>query len=456
MRCALANLGTNKKDIACIGFSGQMHGAVLLDAHDKVVRPALIWCDQRTEPQVQELSEKLGVDRLIQLTSNPPLTNFTLTKLLWVRENEPRNWERVRHVMLPKDFVRFQLTGERAIDVADASGTLLLDVARRQWSSEVLSQTGIDRQLLPALFESPQVCGQVSAEAAQATGLRAGTPVVAGAGDQAAGAVGMGIVRPGTVSATIGTSGVVFAATDRPALDPKGRIHTFCHAIPGRWHVMGVTQAAGLSLRWFRDRFGVVAEPDGDPYEQLVREAAAVPPGSDGVLWAPYLMGERTPHCDPNARAALIGLSASHTRAHVVRAILEGVAFSLRDSFTIFREMNVPVDRVRLGGGGARSALWRQIQADVYQHAVERVQPEEGAAFGAAILAGVGAGNWRSVEDACDAAVQIAEEIQPNPESSAILEDAYQSYRRIYPALRQIAKHPVAESTLPSSATPVS
>jgi len=253
----------------------------------------------------------------------------------------------------------------------------------------------------------------------------------------------MGIVRPGTVSATIGTSGVVFAATDGPALDPKGRIHTFCHAIPGRWHVMGVTQAAGLSLRWFRDRFGLGPaghkKDDGrDPYELLSEEAAAAPPGSDGVFWAPYLMGERTPHCDPNARAALVGLSATHTRAHVIRAILEGVAFSLRDSFTIFREMSVPVGRIRLGGGGARSTLWRQIQADVYGHAVEVVQAEEGAAYGAAILAGTGAANWRSVDEACDAVVQTAREIQPDSTNCAILDKAYRTYRRIYPALHQI------------------
>ena len=436
-------MGARGDEIDCIGFSGQMHGAVLLDDHDEVVRPALIWCDQRTEPQVKQLSDLFGTDRLIQLTCNAPLTNFTLTKLLWVRENEPRNWERVAHVMLPKDYVRFQLTGERAIDMADASGTLLLDVAKRKWSSEVLSRTEIDPKLLPFLWESPEVCGRVSARGAEATGLRAGTPVVAGAGDQAAGAVGMGIVRPGTVSATIGTSGVVFAATDGPALDPKGRIHTFCHAIPGRWHVMGVTQAAGLSLRWFRDRFGLGPaghkKDDGrDPYELLSEEAAAAPPGSDGVFWAPYLMGERTPHCDPNARAALVGLSATHTRAHVIRAILEGVAFSLRDSFTIFREMSVPVGRIRLGGGGARSSLWRQIQADVYGHAVEVVQAEEGAAYGAAILAGTGAGGWRSVDEACDAVVQTAHEIQPDRKNCAILDEAYRTYRRIYPALHQI------------------
>ena len=415
-----------------------MHGAVLLDAQDEVVRPALIWCDQRTGPQVEELSNLFGVDRLIQLTCNPPLTNFTLTKLLWVRENEPQNWQRVSHVMLPKDYVRFRLTGERAIDMADASGTLLLDVAKRAWSAEVLSKTGIGKELLPALWESPQVCGRVSARGAEATGLKPGTPVVAGAGDQAAGAVGMGIVRPGTVSATIGTSGVVFAATDGPALDPQGRIHTFCHAIPGRWHVMGVTQSAGLSLRWFRDNFGAGADDGRDPYERLSEEAAKVPAGSEGALWAPYLMGERTPHCDPNARAALIGLSASHTRAHVIRAILEGVAFSLRDSFTIFKEMQVPVERIRLGGGGARSNLWRQIQADVYAHAVEVVEAEEGAAYGAAILGGVGAGAWGSVDAACDAVVRTAAEFKPQPQSSAVLEKSYHAYRRIYPALRQV------------------
>lgn len=438
VRRALQNLGVAGDAIACVGFSGQMHGAVLLDSQDEVVRPAIIWCDQRTEPQVQELSNLFGVDRLIRLTCNPPLTNFTLTKLLWVRENEPRNWQRVSHVMLPKDYVRFRLTGERAIDMADASGTLLLDVSSRAWSSEVLSRTGIEKHMLPALWESPQVCGRISPRGAEATGLRPGTPVVAGAGDQAAGAVGMGIVRPGRVSATIGTSGVVFAATDVPALDPQGRLHTFCHAIPGRWHVMGVTQAAGLSLRWFRDRFGAGPDDGRDPYERLSEEAATVPAGADGVFWAPYLMGERTPHCDPNARAALLGLSASHTRAHLIRAILEGVAFSLKDSFTIFREMNVPVERIRLGGGGARSTLWRQIQADVYGHTVEIVEAEEGAAYGAAILAGVGAGNWQSVDEACDAVVHIAQEIKPNAEDAATLERAYQTYRRIYPALRQM------------------
>lgn len=436
VRKALQQGGIGAKEIACVGFSGQMHGAVLLDEKDEVVRPALIWCDQRTEKQVQELGRGIGVERLIQLTSNPPLTNFTLTKLLWVRENEPQNWARVKHVMLPKDYVRYRLSGERAIDMADASGTLLLDVAGRRWSAEVLKQTCIDERLLPTLFESPDVCGKVSPEGAEATGLAVGTPLVAGAGDQAAGAVGMGITRAGTVSATIGTSGVVFAATDRPVLDPRGRIHTFCHAIPGRWHVMGVTQAAGLSLRWFRDRFGAGADDGRDPYDRLADEAAAIPPGSQGTMWLPYLMGERTPHCDPNARAALVGLAASYTRGHVIRAILEGVAYSLQDTFTIFGELRVPVERIRLGGGGARSPLWRQIQADVYGQEIELVAAEEGAAYGAAILAGVGAKGWKSVDEACDAVIQVARRVAPLPQNAVSMREGYRVYRRLYPALR--------------------
>jgi xylulokinase len=413
-----------------------MHGAVLLDGKGEVVRPALIWCDQRTEEQSRKLAETIGTDRIIQLTANPPLTNFTLTKLLWVRENEPELWSRTRHLLLPKDYVRFRLTGERAIDVADASGTLLLDVAARNWSAEMLRHAAIDRQMLPALYESPAVCGKVSAAGAKATGIPEGTPVVAGAGDQAAGAVGMGIVRPGAVSVTIGTSGVVFAATDRPALDPRGRLHTFCHAIPGRWHVMGVTQAAGLSLRWFRDRFGAGADDGRDAYDRLVAEASTVGAGAEGLFWLPYLMGERTPHLDPGARAALVGLAATHSRAHVLRAILEGVAFSLKDSFTIFDQMRVPVERIRLGGGGARSPLWRQIQADVFAREVETVKSEEGAAYGAAILAGVGAGNWSTVDEACRQAVRAKEKTAPNAESAAILARNYLTYRRLYPALR--------------------
>ena len=438
VRKAIASANLSAEEIACVAFSGQMHGAVMLDEQGSVVRPALIWCDVRTEKQCRDLNAKIGHERLVQLTCNPALANFTLTKLLWVRENEPENWRRVRAVMLPKDYVRFRLTGERATDMADASGTLLLDVSHRRWSHEMLQASELDERLLPSLHESPAVCGKISSKGAEETGLRIGTPAVAGAGDQAAGAVGMGIVAAGAVSATIGTSGVVFAATDRPALDPRGRVHTFCHAIPGRWHVMGVTQAAGLSLRWFRDTFLTNASGARESYDQLTGEAAKVPAGSDGLLWAPYLMGERTPHLDSSARGALVGLTASHTRGHVVRAILEGVAFSLRDTFTLFSELKVPVTSIRLGGGGARSSLWRQIQADVYGHAVELVEAEEGAAYGAALLAGVGAGLWPTVDAACSTAVRIASRVTPQPSDVATLNASYAAYRRVYPATKEI------------------
>jgi len=438
IRKATQGAGISADSVSSIGLSGQMHGAVLLDKDGDFIRPALIWCDQRTAIQCEQLEDIFGMGGLIRLTCNPPLTNFTLTKLLWVQQNEPHNWGRVRKVMLPKDYVRFRLTGECATDVADASGTLLLDVAKRNWSTEVLKTTKIDAEFLPKLFESPEICGEVSEEGAKATVLRRGTQVVAGAGDQAAGAVGMGVTSAGVVSASIGTSGVVFAATDHPAMDPKGRLHTFCHAIPGRWHVMGVAQAAGLSLHWFRDQFGAGVEDGQDAYVRLTEEAASVKAGAEGVFWAPYLMGERTPHLDPAARAAFVGLSASHTRAHMIRAILEGVAYSLKDTFSIFDEIGVPVERIRLGGGGARSRLWRQIQADVYAHEVETVVAEEGAAYGAAILAGVGARAWDSVDQACDAAVRIAEKVKPDSVNSATLNRGYPVYRRIYPALRSV------------------
>jgi xylulokinase len=437
VRKALANGNLRGEQIACVGLSGQMHGAVLLDEQNRVVRPALIWCDVRTEKQSQELTAKIGAEKLINLTCNPALTNFTLTKCLWVRENEPENWNRVRSLMLPKDYVRLRLTGERATDVADASGTLLLDVAHRRWSKEMLQLVQMDESLLPALYESSDICGQVSAAGAAATGLQKGTPVVAGAGDQAAGSTGIGVNAPGAVSATIGTSGVVLAATDRPALDPGGRLHTFCHAAPGRWLVMGVTQAAGLSLRWFRDQFGST-NGNVESYESLVAEAAKAPAGCNGLLWAPYLMGERTPYLDPEARGMLVGLTASHTRAHLIRAILEGVAFSLKDTFTIFQEIKVPVKTIRLGGGGARSQLWRQIQADIYGDAVETVAAEEGAAYGAAILAAVGVKVWPSVDAACQAVVRVAGKTKPSSEDSPTMQKAYSAYRRMYPAMKSV------------------
>jgi xylulokinase len=435
---ALARANLPAAAITGIGFSGQMHGAVLLDDHDEVVRPALLWNDQRTAPQCKAITEQLGHERLIEWVSNPALTGFTAPKLLWVRDQEPAHFARIRSLLLPKDYVRFRLTGDRATDVADASGTLLFDVTHRRWSDAMMQALDLDPRLLPTVFESPHVTGTVSATGAEITGLRAGTPVVAGGGDQAAGAVGMGIVLPGVVSATIGTSGVVFAATDRPARDPQGRVHTFCHAVPGRWHVMGVTLAAGYSLRWFRDTLSSIPRDGVDPYDVLTDEASHVPPGAEGLLWTPYLMGERTPHLDPHARASLVGLSAIHTRGHIVRAILEGVAFSLQDTFAIFDEMQVPVTNVRLGGGGARSKLWRQIQADVYGHDAEIVEAEEGAAYGAALLAGVGTGVWPTVDAACAAVVRVKHHVAVDPAASRVLHDRYAAFRQLYPALRAL------------------
>ena len=419
--------------IAGIGLTGQMHGAVLLDKDGAVLRPALIWCDQRTGPQCDWLHRELGREHLIELVANPALPNFTLTKLLWVREHQPELYARIAHVLCPKDYVRFRLTGTYAMDVQEASGTLLLDVAHRRWSSEVARAAGVREEWLPQLWESPEVCAHIADGAAHATGLRAGTPVVAGAGDQGAGAVGMGILEPGSVSVTIGTSGVVFAATARPSLDTGGRLHTFCHAVPGRWHVMGVTQSAGLSLRWLRD----LLLPGGG-YDTLTAEAAKVSAGSDGLLWTPYLLGERTPHLDSHARAAFVGLTAGHTRGHLTRAVLEGVAYSLCDSFTLFAEMGVPIKGVRLGGGGARSALWRSIQAAIYGHTCDVLVAEEGGAFGAALLAGVGGGCWPTVEAACAQAIRVAEQIVPDAAAVARYSQGYAGFRKVYPALKGV------------------
>ncbi len=416
-----------------IGLTGQMHGAVMLDKDGAVLRPSLIWCDQRTGPQCDWLHQEIGRDRLIDLVANPALPNFTLTKLLWVREHQPEIYARIAHILCPKDYVRLRLTGTYAMDVQEASGTLLLDVAHRRWSSEVARAAGVKEEWLPQLFESPEVCASISGEAAGLTGLTAGTPVVAGAGDQGAGAVGMGILEPGSVSVTIGTSGVVFAATAEPSLDKGGRLHTFCHAVPGRWHVMGVTQAAGLSMRWLRD----LLLPGGS-YDTLTAEAAGLTAGSDGLLYTPYLLGERAPHLDSSARAAFVGLTAGHTRGHLTRAVMEGVAYSLRDTFTIFAEMGVPVKGIRLGGGGARSALWRTIQAGVYGHTCDVLVAEEGGAFGAALLAGVGGGGWPDVEAACASGIQVAQQIVPDAAAATRYTQGYQGFREVYPALKAI------------------
>jgi xylulokinase len=419
--------------IDAVGLTGQMHGAVMLDADGNVLRSSLIWCDQRTDEECEWLHKEIGREHLIELVANPALPNFTLTKLLWVKKHQPEIFARIAHVLCPKDYVRYRLTGAYAMDVQEASGTLLLDVANRRWSSEVARIAGIPEAWLPQLFESPEVCAHISAEAAALTGLAAGIPVVAGAGDQGAGAVGMGILAPGSVSATIGTSGVVFAATAAPTRDPLGRLHTFCHAVPGRWHVMGVTQAAGLSLRWLRDTIA----PD-ESYDALTALAAKISAGSDGLLWTPYLLGERTPHLDSQARAAFVGLTAGHTRGHLVRSVLEGVAYSLKDTFTLFAELGIPVKGVRLGGGGARGPLWREIQASVYGYTTDILVAEEGGAFGAALLAGVGAGAWADTDAACATAIHVAQQIEPDEAAKERYAVGYRGYRKVYPALRDI------------------
>jgi len=432
---ALAVTIEPREPIAAIALTGQMHGAVMLDENGAVLRPALIWCDTRTQPECDWLTEKIGYERLIELTCNPALPNFTLTKLLWVKTHQPEIFARIRHVMCPKDYVRYRLTGEFAIDVQEASGTLLLDVAHRRWSREVAEAAGIDMSWLPKVYESPEICARISEKAAGLIGLPAGTPVAAGAGDQGAGAVGMGILQPGSVSATIGTSGVVFAATAEPAKDPQGRIHTFCHAVPGRWHVMGVTQSAGLSLHWLRSTFFA-----GQSYDAMNEAAEKVPAGSDGLEWAPYLLGERTPHLDPEVRAAFAGIGVQHTAAHFVRAVEEGVAYSLQDTFTLFYDLGIPVTAIRLGGGGARGALWRKIQAGIYGQAVEVLVAEEGGAFGCALMAGVGAGHWQDLDEACGQAIKVAQRIEPDMADLAAYKAGYARWRKLYPALRGLRK----------------
>ena len=433
IRVALAAAPEPQEPIAAIGLTGQMHGAVMLDENGAVLRPALIWCDTRTQPECDWLTEKIGYERLIELTCNPALPNFTVTKLLWVREHQPEIFAKIRHIMCPKDYVRYRLTGEFAIDVQEASGTLLLDVTNRRWSKEVAEAAGIDENWLPNLYESPEMCARISETAAGLTGLAAGTPVVAGAGDQGAGAVGMGILQPGSVSATIGTSGVVFAATAVPTKDPHGRLHTFCHAVPGLWHVMGVTQSAGLSFRWLKETFF-----RGLDYDALTYAAGKIPAGSEGLEWAPYLLGERTPHLDPEVRAAFAGITTVHTEAHFIRAVLEGVAYSLKDTFTLFGELGIPVTGIRLGGGGARGPLWRKIQAGVYGHAVEVLTAEEGGAFGCALMAGVGAEHWANLDEACAQAIEVAQTIKPDAGDVAAYEAGYAQWRKLYPALKSL------------------
>jgi xylulokinase len=431
VRQVLGATGVAGAEIDAVGLTGQMHGSVLLDSGGEVVRPAILWNDQRTERECDEIRDLVGRDRLIQITGNDALTGFTAPKLLWVQRHEPENWSRVRHVLLPKDYVRLRLTGDHAIDVADGSGTILFDLAKRTWSPDVLGALDLDPALFPPTYEGPQVTGVVSPEAAQLTGLRPGTPVVAGGGDQSANAVGVGAVAPGVVALSLGTSGVVFATTDGPSVEAGGRVHAFCHAVPGRWHMMGVMLSAAGSLRWLRD-----ALAPNQTFDSLVEGAAQVPAGSEGLLFLPYLTGERTPHPDPLARGAFVGLTVSHDLRHLTRAVLEGVAFGLRDGLDLMIGSGmVRPDQVRASGGGTRSSLWRQILADVLEAEIATVPTEEGAAYGAALLAAVGAGWHASVEDATAAVVKVEPAAQPSDDVD-LYRRAHESYQGLYPALR--------------------
>ena len=414
-----------------IGLTAQMHGLVILDADGNVLRPSILWNDQRTQAECDEITATVGPERLIQLTGNRALTGFTAPKILWVRKHEPDVYAKIAHVLLPKDFIRFKLTGEYKTDLAGASGTLLLNVAQRQWSNEVLKALNIPTEWMPKVHEGPEVTGVVNAEAAKITGLKAGTPVVGGGGDQSAQATGVGAVQPGTVALTVGTSGVVFAPLASYAYEPEGRLHAFCHAVPGQWHFMGVMLSAAGSLQWYRDTLA-----PGEDFGALTDEAAGIAPGAEGLIFLPYLTGERTPHPDPLARGAFVGLTARHTRAHMTRAVLEGVAFGLRDSFELIKNSDAGlINEVRASGGGARSPVWRQILADVFNTPLVVAEAIEGAAYGAALLAGVGGGVWPDVLSAAQQTVKLGERVEPGPNASAY-EPVYRLYRDLYPTLK--------------------
>jgi xylulokinase len=432
IRKALADAGATGADVAAVGLTGQMHGLVLLDAERNVLRPAILWNDQRTARECEEIHARVGRAALVREVGNVALTGFTAPKILWVRNHEPEVYAKARLVLLPKDYVRLRLTGEAAMDKADGSGTILFDLKSRNWSRKVLDQLEIPAAWLPPTFEGPETTGRVTAQAALETGLRPGTPVVAGGGDQAAGAVGAGAVRPGVVSLTLGTSGVVFATTDAPLVEPEGRLHAFCHAVPGRWHFMGVTLSAAGSLQWYHD---TLTPQEG--FAQIVAEAEQAPAGSEGLLFLPYLSGERTPYPDPLARGAFVGLTLRHRRAHLTRSVLEGVAFSMRDCFSLLQGAGLgAVDEVRIAGGGAKGALWRKIVASVLNLPMVTVNSTEGAAYGAALLAGTGVGAWRSVEAACDATISLSGRDEPVAAWAQAYDALYPRYRELYAALK--------------------
>jgi xylulokinase len=432
IRSVLAQASLNGGAVGAVGLTGQMHGLVLLDEVGEVLRPAILWNDQRTQPQCDEIHTRIGRERFIQITGNVAMTGFTAPKILWVRENEPDLFSKGRHVLLPKDYIRYKLTGEYAMDKADGAGTVLFDLKSRDWSDEVLAALEIPPAWMPKTFEGPECTGFVTKEVASLTGLKAGTPVMAGGGDQAAQAVGVGAVEPGIVGLTVGTSGVVFATTPSPLIEPEGRLHAFCHAVPGMWHFMGVMLSAAGSLQWYRDTLAKDMS-----FDSLLKEAESVPAGSDGLQFLPYLTGERTPHPDPLARGAFIGLTVRHGRAHMTRALLEGVSFGLKDSFTLIQNAGLgSITQVRASGGGTKGALWRQIMASVLEAELVTVNTTEGAAYGAALLAGVGAGAWSDVLSACKVCIKITGSTQPEPSQVDAYRTSYSIYRDLYPALK--------------------
>lgn len=440
IRQVLQRSGIDAAEIAGIGLTGQMHGMVMLDADGKVLRPCIMWNDQRTAAQCDWIMNTIGHERFLDLTLNRALPGFTAPKIIWTRENEPAVYARAAKVLLPKDYLRYRLTGVYATEVSDASGTALLDVQHRRWSDEVLSELGIPREWMPDCFESIEVTGEITAEVAELTGLKKGTPVVGGAGDQAASAVGTGVVEPGLISVTMGTSGVVFAYTETPSRDVEGRLHTFCHAVPNKWHVMGVTLSAGGSFRWFRDTLGLEEKNVAmlshiDPYVILTSEAQQAPAGSEGLLFLPYLTGERTPYADPDARGAFVGLTLRHNKRHMVRSVLEGVAYSLRDCIELFRDMAIPIQQVRAVGGGARSDVWRQIMADIFGTELVTINVTDSTAYGAALLAGVGSNVYASVPEACATSIRITDRIEPIGPNETIYNEYYPVYQMLYHAL---------------------
>ncbi len=431
-------------DVRAIGLSGQMHGSVFLDKQSRVVRRALLWNDQRTAAECQEIEKRAGGrKKLIEMVANPALTGFTAPKILWLRNNEPKNFAKTVKVLLPKDEIRRRLTGEFATEVSDASGMLLLDVVHRRWSKELLSKLELDSSMFARCYESEEITGRLTPETAKLLGLSTDCMVVGGAGDCAAGAVGNGIVRQGVLSTSIGTSGVVFVHSDSPQVDPEGRLHTFCHAVNGKWHMMGVTLAAGGSLQWFRNALceqmaALAKKRKIDAYDELTEEAAVTPPGAEGLFFLPYLAGERTPHADPLARGAFIGLTLKHARGHIVRAILEGVTYSLRDCLEIIEAQKVAVKQIRASGGGARSTFWRQMQADVLNKTVVSMAADEGPAYGVALLAAVGAGEYNDIVEACDATIKTKSQTKPNATARKHYDKAFPIYQKLYGSLREV------------------